>query len=89
MLRTRERLEKSWVVEGPITAKQNMLSVIMVASQLMSNCTYLIVRGTHKPRRGLQPLSIALSALLCNIIARAELNVRFFKIISHPEHENQ
>ena len=26
-LRMRERLEKSWVVEGPITAKQNILSV--------------------------------------------------------------
>ena len=89
MLRIRERLEKSWVVEGPITAKQKMLSVSAGGKPVGVGCTNFIVRGAHKTRCGLQPPSVTLSALLRNIIARAELYVRLFEIVSHPGHENQ
>ena len=88
MLRMRDRLEKSWVVEGPITVMQHTVND-SVRDRLETDYTNFIARSAHKARRGLQTPSIALGALLRNIIARAELDIRLFEIVSHSAYENQ
>lgn len=46
--------------------------------------TNLVACSAHKPRGGLQSTPIALSALLGNIIACAELDIRLFEVVFYP-----
>ena len=62
---------------------------MIVSSKSRTGFTNLIAFSAYKTRGGLQTPSIALSALLGNIIARAELNVRLFKIIFNSICGNQ
>ena len=80
----RERLEKSWVVEGPITATNIHCQYLEVKVRPGIHSTNLIARSAHEPCCSLQSLPITLSALFRNIIARTELDVRLFEVVFHP-----
>jgi len=91
-LRIRERLEKSWVVEGPITALSHShqhddledVGDVGLRALMWGLRTDFIVLSAHELRCRSLPLVVALCRLLGDIVGGAELNIRFFEIVLDP-----
>ena len=77
-----ERLEKSWVVEGPMTA----LPVNQAIQGFQGDgVTDLIVSGVQEVCCGMKTFIVFLGGLLADVVGRAELYVGLFEVGSNAE----